>query len=344
MRASGLPRVNRLTDIYNAVSVAAPDPPRRGGPDPLRRSAAARPRHRQRAVRHHRRRHRCRRAPRRRRGGLARRRRRHLPPVELAPGPPNPADATTPPPRCSSSTPSTPSPTMSASRRGPGSRSRTSPRLGPHVLIAQRLIARPTNHFKDPDMLIHPWDAALDDRRVAAAGSPTTDRFGVLAVNHLDPAQAPFVLPTHFTLDGRRAAPASRPPQPGLGHTSKPTAQGTAGRDRRLRLHPHVLARQGRRPRRGRRPDQLLHLRPVRVPPHHRRRPARQGAPSSPRSSPTSNPRAATPTVSVDSTPLRTDAARHPRHPPPGAGRRREVQVRRPQPHRPSRTRQRPLL
>jgi transcriptional regulator len=50
-------------------------------------------------------------------------------------------------------------------------------------------------------MLIHPWDAALDAAEwqewLAA-----TDRFGVLAVNNLDPAQAPLVLPTHFTVAG----------------------------------------------------------------------------------------------------------------------------------------------
>lgn len=50
-------------------------------------------------------------------------------------------------------------------------------------------------------MLIHPWDAALDQTEwqewLAAS-----DRFGVLAVNNLDPAQAPLVLPTHFTVAG----------------------------------------------------------------------------------------------------------------------------------------------
>lgn len=53
-------------------------------------------------------------------------------------------------------------------------------------------------------MFIHPWDAALEpaEWRAWLAG---TERFGVLAVNNLDPAQAPLVLPTHFTLaaDGR---------------------------------------------------------------------------------------------------------------------------------------------
>ena len=50
-------------------------------------------------------------------------------------------------------------------------------------------------------MLIHPWDAALD----AAEWQDwlaTTDRFGILAVNNLDPTQAPIVLPLHFTLAG----------------------------------------------------------------------------------------------------------------------------------------------
>ena len=50
-------------------------------------------------------------------------------------------------------------------------------------------------------MLIHPWDAAQDatEWREWLA---STDRFGVLAVNNLDPAQAPVLLPTHFTLAG----------------------------------------------------------------------------------------------------------------------------------------------
>ncbi len=50
-------------------------------------------------------------------------------------------------------------------------------------------------------MLIHPWDAALDDAewREWLASS---ERFGVLAVNNLDPAHAPLVLPLHFALSG----------------------------------------------------------------------------------------------------------------------------------------------
>ena len=50
-------------------------------------------------------------------------------------------------------------------------------------------------------MLIHPWDAALGatEWQEWLAG---TDRFGVLAVNNLDPAQAPVLVPTHFTVAG----------------------------------------------------------------------------------------------------------------------------------------------
>ncbi|MBN9374914.1 MAG: FMN-binding negative transcriptional regulator [Cellulomonas sp.] len=47
-------------------------------------------------------------------------------------------------------------------------------------------------------MFVQPWDAAIDTdewRNWLA----TSGHFGVLAVNNLDPAQAPLVIPTHFT-------------------------------------------------------------------------------------------------------------------------------------------------
>ena len=89
--ASGLPRVNRLTDLYNAVSVLHQIP--LGGEDLTRYTGAPRL---------------VRatgeepfdtvadgiggdRAPRPRRGGVVRRRRRDLPALELAPGTPHPA-------------------------------------------------------------------------------------------------------------------------------------------------------------------------------------------------------------------------------------------------------------
>ena len=50
-------------------------------------------------------------------------------------------------------------------------------------------------------MLIHPWDAALD-RAEWQEWVASTDRFGVLAVNNLDPTAAPIVVPTHFTVAG----------------------------------------------------------------------------------------------------------------------------------------------
>jgi transcriptional regulator len=50
-------------------------------------------------------------------------------------------------------------------------------------------------------MLIHPWDSA-ENQDEWQQWLRTTDRFGLLAVNNRDPAQAPLVLPTHFTLAG----------------------------------------------------------------------------------------------------------------------------------------------
>jgi transcriptional regulator len=55
--------------------------------------------------------------------------------------------------------------------------------------------------MKETDVLIHPWDAALDTAEWQE-WLASSDRFGLLAVNNLDPAQAPIVLPTHFTLAG----------------------------------------------------------------------------------------------------------------------------------------------
>jgi len=48
-------------------------------------------------------------------------------------------------------------------------------------------------------MMIHPWDAALDDEEWRT-WLTESGRFAVLAVNNLDPAQAPLVVPTHATL------------------------------------------------------------------------------------------------------------------------------------------------
>lgn len=52
-------------------------------------------------------------------------------------------------------------------------------------------------------MLIHPWDAALSPAEWQE-WLAKVERFGVLAVNHSDPAQAPIVVPTHFTLVGEQ--------------------------------------------------------------------------------------------------------------------------------------------
>ena len=50
-------------------------------------------------------------------------------------------------------------------------------------------------------MLIHPWDAAVD-RAEWQGWLASTDRFGMLAVNNLDPGKAPILVPTHFTVAG----------------------------------------------------------------------------------------------------------------------------------------------
>jgi len=71
-------------------------------------------------------------------------------------------------------------------------------------------------------MLIHPWDSAVDQAEwqewLAA-----TDRFGVLAVNNLDPAQAPVLVPTHFTLDGEEVLVHLARPNPVWPHLEAAT-------------------------------------------------------------------------------------------------------------------------
>lgn len=50
-------------------------------------------------------------------------------------------------------------------------------------------------------MLIHPWDSPIDAGEWRQWLS-RVDPFGMLVVNNLDPARAPLVLPTHFSLVG----------------------------------------------------------------------------------------------------------------------------------------------
>ena len=50
-------------------------------------------------------------------------------------------------------------------------------------------------------MLIHPWDAAVDQAEWQN-WLASTDCFGMLAVNNLDPGQAPILVPTHFSVAG----------------------------------------------------------------------------------------------------------------------------------------------
>ncbi|WP_396919427.1 FMN-binding negative transcriptional regulator [Mycolicibacterium sp.] len=50
-------------------------------------------------------------------------------------------------------------------------------------------------------MLIHPWDSALSTTEWQE-WLAHTDHFGMLVVNNVDPAHAPSVVPTHFTVAG----------------------------------------------------------------------------------------------------------------------------------------------
>ena len=89
-------------------------------------------------------------------------------------------------------------------------------------------------------MLIHPWDAALDTTEWQD-WLASTDRFGILAVNNLDPTQAPLVLPLHFTLAGDELLIHLARPNP-VWDAPESRHRSTARGDRRLRLHPDVLA------------------------------------------------------------------------------------------------------
>lgn len=74
-------------------------------------------------------------------------------------------------------------------------------------------------------MLIHPWDAALEPAEwqdwLAAR-----DRFGMLAVNNLDPACAPVVVPTHFAVAGAELLVHLARPNPVWQHLEAATEVG----------------------------------------------------------------------------------------------------------------------
>src|SRR4028119_683427 len=88
--------------------------------------------------------------------------------------------------------------TMPGSPAGAGNR-----RQGARTQLVEGTAAAPSRLriplTEETEMFIQPWDAALrpDEWQDWVA---STDRFGILAVNNLDPAEAPLVVPTHFTL------------------------------------------------------------------------------------------------------------------------------------------------
>ena len=66
-------------------------------------------------------------------------------------------------------------------------------------------------------MLIHPWDAALDDAEWQA-WLATHEHFGTLAVNNADAARAPVVVPTHFTVSAQELLVHLARPNPVWAH------------------------------------------------------------------------------------------------------------------------------
>jgi transcriptional regulator len=64
-------------------------------------------------------------------------------------------------------------------------------------------------------MLIHPWDASLDTAEWQQ-WLAETDRFGMLVVNNVNPAQAPVLVPTHFTVAGEELLMHLGPAQSGV--------------------------------------------------------------------------------------------------------------------------------
>jgi transcriptional regulator len=116
--------------------------------------------------------------------------------------------------------------------------------------------------MKETDMLIHPWDAATGPAEWQA-WLATTDRFGILAVNNLDPAWAPLVLPLHFTVAGDELVMHLARPNPVWPHLE-------AAAEVRLAVTGDYayIPRTGRPGQAGptrRRADQLLRRRAVRV-------------------------------------------------------------------------------
>ena len=186
-------------------------------------------------------------------------------------------------------------------------------------------------------MLIHPWDAALDSAEWQD-WLASTDRFGMLAVNNLDPARAPLVLPLHFTVAGDELLMHLARPNPVWPHLEAAAEVRLAVTGDYAYIPTYWRAKAGGpdedgvptsyyaavqfvcRPTvvddpQGKAEILTAQLAPARRPP--RRRGTGHGA-------------------------VRADAARHPRRPAGGAASGRQVQIRRRQPRRAPPARHRP--
>ena len=124
-------------------------------------------------------------------------------------------------------------------------------------------------------MLIHPWDAALEPAEWQA-WVRSTDRFGMLAVNNLDPAEAPLVVPTHFTLADEELLVHLARPNPVWPHLEAAAEVRLAVVGDYAYIPTYWRAKAGGPDEDGV-PTSYYSHRAVRVPPHGGRRPRWQG-------------------------------------------------------------------
>ena len=187
-------------------------------------------------------------------------------------------------------------------------------------------------------MLIHPWDAALDPAEWQD-WLASTDRFGMLAVNNLDPAQAPLILPIHFTVAGDELLIHLARPNPVWPHLEAAEEVRLAVIGDYAYIPTYWRAKAGGPDEDGVPTSYYATVQFV----------CRPSVVDDPRDKADIltaqladfQPEGRHAAVATDASTLRTDALRYPRRPVVGAAGGRQVQVRRRQPRRSPRTRHR---
>ena len=124
-------------------------------------------------------------------------------------------------------------------------------------------------------MFIHPWDAALEPAEWQD-WLASTDRFGMLVVNNLDPAQAPLALPVHFTAAGDELLVHLARPNPVWPHLEAAAQVRLAVIGDYAYIPGYWRAKAGGPDEEGV-PTSYYSLGAVRLPTHGGRRPRRQG-------------------------------------------------------------------